>query len=477
MDGPSGPRGQSSASTVEDEKPLLPCPAQYIDYNNYLEPRPGHTHAGEDFTCPCGTPMIACEDGVAQQKSDPSGYGTYIDLNVGKYVLRYAHLQEIKKTGNVQRGEVIGISGNTGGSMGCHLHFEVRTDGGGFGDSGTIAPQDYLTGAVDPGGGAGGGGTPTGTDATAGGGAGSLSAEDIFAVGRAAAISTSLELPGLLNYEAAMLLKGDKSIYNDQPLLPFIQQLAQASLRHFQSLPNGAFFSFFPDYFGAYNHRDPYWEIDDVEIVDGKIDLNDEALATHVFVVGDTIPDGEITIPEMISSKGVVTIYDAFASSFMFDASDAEKNLQKDRKVLNRARASQFLKRYGVRPHYEEATFVRNPMFEVFYAFTQFQLLWSRQFVTQFSFTFMPELYPGGVVAFPNHHLRCYIDSVTHTFDYSSGFVTQANLSAPAGYGSNAPSDMTIGMIQPLTKKELALLEVASNAESGPSQGGSGGNE
>jgi hypothetical protein len=89
-------------------------------------------------------------------------------------------------------------------------------------------------------------------------------------------------------------------------------------------------------------------------------------------------------------------------------------------------------------------------MFETFYAFTQFQLLWSRQFLTDFQFTFMPELYPGGVVAFPDHGVRCYLDSVTHTFDYEGGFTTQATLSAPAAHGHEAA--VSHGMIKPITK-------------------------
>ena len=57
-----------------------------------------------------------------------------------------------------------------------------------------------------------------------------------------------------------------------------------------------------------------------------------------------------------------------------------------------------------------------------------FNLLWSRLFLTTFQFTFMPELYPGGLVGLPDHGLQLYIDGVTHTFDYESGFTTEAAL-------------------------------------------------
>jgi hypothetical protein len=394
--------------------------------------------------------MIACEDGTVTAKSDPSGYGTYIDLNVGKYSLRYGHLGSIKKRGSVKRGDVIGLSNNTGSSEGDHLHFEVRTDGGGYGFEGTIAPKDYLTGAVDPGGGGGPG------SSSGGGGLGSFTEEDLFAIGQAAAISTQLELPGLLNLAESSFMKGAKSIYNDEPLMPFVEQLCKASLRQFQSLPNGAFFAFFPDPFGMYGHRKPYWNIDNIEIIDGGIELNDEALATHVFVVGDTQNfSGAVELNEQIASKGVVTIFDAFASDFML-AGRAGKGKRtseqqgKD-KMADALEARQFLRKYGIRPHYEDAPFIRNAFFEIFYAYTQFQMLWSNQFRTSFQFTFMPELYPGGIVAMEDHGIQCYIDSVTHSFDYESGFTTQANLSSPAAIGGKN-SKISRGMIRPYKK-------------------------
>lgn len=279
---------------------------------------------------------------------------------------------------------------------------------------------------------------------------------DLFAIGRASAVSTSLQLPGLLNSAESIWMRGAKSIYNDEPLLPFIEQLCKASLRQFQSLPDGSFFAFFPDYFGAYGHRYPYWNIDNTEIIDGKIDLTDESLATHVFVVGDTsgMPDEQISLAEKVSSKGVVTIFDAFASKFMIHQVDEEKDAdakEKDQtKTASYQRALNFLRKYGIRPHYEPATFIRNSFFEMFYAFTQFQLLWSNQFRTQFSFTFMPELYPGGIVAFEDHDLQCYVDSVTHNFDYINGFTTQANLTAPSSLGKKAGhTNVSLGMVEP----------------------------
>ena len=45
----------------------------------------------------------------------------------------------------------------------------------------------------------------------------------------------------------------------------------------------------------------------------------------------------------------------------------------------------------------------------------------------------------GGIVAFPQHNLQMYVQSVTHTWDYSSGFDTQAELMAPAAMNKVQP--------------------------------------
>lgn len=58
-----------------------------------------------------------------------SALGLFIDISHdGGYVTRYAHLSAalVSANTNVTKGEIIGVSGNTGNSSGPHLHFEVR---------------------------------------------------------------------------------------------------------------------------------------------------------------------------------------------------------------------------------------------------------------------------------------------------------------------------------------------------------------
>lgn len=87
-------------------------------------------HQGMDFTAPTGTPIYATGDGkVVRADNKSSGYGNHIRIDHGfGYVTLYAHLDEYKvRAGQkVERGDIIGLVGNTGKSKGPHLHYEVR---------------------------------------------------------------------------------------------------------------------------------------------------------------------------------------------------------------------------------------------------------------------------------------------------------------------------------------------------------------
>lgn len=90
-------------------------------------------HAGMDFSAPVGTEIYATGDGtVMRADSDASGYGNHVRINHGYgYVTLYGHMNKIKvRPGQkVKRGDVIGYVGNTGKSVGPHLHYEVHKNG------------------------------------------------------------------------------------------------------------------------------------------------------------------------------------------------------------------------------------------------------------------------------------------------------------------------------------------------------------
>ena len=102
-------------------------------------------HAGTDFGAPCGTPVKAAASGtIVQAGWSSGGYGNHIVVDHGRMrgadvATTYNHLSRIVvSSGHVGRGEVIGYSGTTGLSTGCHLHFEVWVNGS------TTDPMGWL---------------------------------------------------------------------------------------------------------------------------------------------------------------------------------------------------------------------------------------------------------------------------------------------------------------------------------------------
>jgi len=79
-----------------------------------------------------------------------------------------------------------------------------------------------------------------------------------------------------------------------------------------------------------------------------------------------------------------------------------------------------------------EEPLIRNSFYEFLMAWQKFEYLWAQQFATECTFTFQPEVMAGGVIAFPDHDVQMFCESVTHTFDYSGGFSTSATLTAPS---------------------------------------------
>ena len=86
-------------------------------------------HYGQDFSVPYGTDVYATGDGtVIESGWNSGGFGNYIVIDHG-YGLQstYGHLSQIRITKgmNIKRGDLIGLSGNTGTSSGPHLHYQI----------------------------------------------------------------------------------------------------------------------------------------------------------------------------------------------------------------------------------------------------------------------------------------------------------------------------------------------------------------
>jgi len=298
-----------------------------------------------------------------------------------------------------------------------------------------------------------------------GGGEGKGAAEgSILSQATAASFASNISLPSAEERAEASLFGGQKALMNSKPLMNFVQQVCQASLRSFQSLPNGDFFAFYPDYFGEFGHHDAYWLIYDIEILEGGIDLNDENLVTHVFSLGNPIyPAPPQSNPLVIEQKaGVMTIFEAMDSEgILFNLEQEEIDLKRPgvTNLMNSKEAVEFLRRYGPRVLREEYPLVTSTIYECLLAFQQFLLGWSRQFETPFTFTFMPELFPGGKVGFPEHGLQMFIEEVVHVWDTTNGYTTVAKLIAPSVLQANGKIPVVSGYDQLPPNMVDALIE------------------
>lgn len=154
-------------SIITDKDYIWPVEPKYrvIEHDNYGL-RPIHMilgkprfHSGFDITVETMTPIIASACGIViasgLDEKIVSGlakwnerYGNKVEIiDPNGRRLVYAHLREtLVKVGQyIEQGDVLGLSGCSGGARIPHLHFEVRThDTSHSGETNTINPVDIL---------------------------------------------------------------------------------------------------------------------------------------------------------------------------------------------------------------------------------------------------------------------------------------------------------------------------------------------
>jgi hypothetical protein len=138
----------------------LPADSWLIQTFGNYQPN-GHT--GVDFPVAVGTPVRAAASGVVQHVGwysgsyadnpywiSPSFAGFVMVIDHGSFVGIYAHLSSspVNVGQTVREGDIVAYSGNSGGSTGPHLHFEVLPDGWDFNNGmyGRVNPARYITG-------------------------------------------------------------------------------------------------------------------------------------------------------------------------------------------------------------------------------------------------------------------------------------------------------------------------------------------
>ena len=148
--GGSSSRGSSSGVAGLNFDGTFQWPTATKIVTSRMKYRWGRMHKGIDIGVSY-QPIYAAASGIAYNAYNPGGYGTYVMLFHGNgYVTLYGHLSTSKVADGqtVSKGQVIAISGNSGGSTGPHLHFEIRKaeSASDFFSKSPLDPLQYLPG-------------------------------------------------------------------------------------------------------------------------------------------------------------------------------------------------------------------------------------------------------------------------------------------------------------------------------------------
>jgi murein DD-endopeptidase MepM/ murein hydrolase activator NlpD len=110
--------------------------------------RADEIHPGTDISVGLGTPVIAVEDGTVIASTFNTLNGNYIRIQhtgqLAGYDTIYLHMSQlnVNKGDKITKGQIIGLSGNTGKLRGPHLHFQIDQTGGTTG----INPSQFFPG-------------------------------------------------------------------------------------------------------------------------------------------------------------------------------------------------------------------------------------------------------------------------------------------------------------------------------------------
>lgn len=106
-------------------------------------------HNGIDLRADIGTEVFSTGNGTVKFAGRRGTFGNLLEIDHGNgYVTRYAHLSGfadgIRPGAEVERGQMVAYSGNTGVTQGPHLHYEVRMNGR------AVDPLHYLFADITP---------------------------------------------------------------------------------------------------------------------------------------------------------------------------------------------------------------------------------------------------------------------------------------------------------------------------------------
>lgn len=98
-------------------------------------------HGGIDISAPPGKPVRSSAAGVVVEVDQTGALGRAVHVSHGFGLITvYGHLSraEVKPGQRVERGDIVGLVGNTGRATGYHLHYEVQVNGR------SVDPLQYI---------------------------------------------------------------------------------------------------------------------------------------------------------------------------------------------------------------------------------------------------------------------------------------------------------------------------------------------
>lgn len=123
-----------AGETITEDDPDLRWPVDGAIVSQRFRPKASRMrrrHQGIDLAGPINTPIYAADHGVVVYSG--AGFTGYGRLVILKHVDQehfsyYAHLNryKVERGDVVQKGDLVGLMGNSGRSTGVHLHFELR---------------------------------------------------------------------------------------------------------------------------------------------------------------------------------------------------------------------------------------------------------------------------------------------------------------------------------------------------------------
>jgi hypothetical protein len=157
--------------------------------------------------------------------------------------------------------------------------------------------------------------------------------------------------------------------------------------------------------------------VEDIDLVDFSLYVSDDALVTHMFIMGSYRFQG--------GTHGGVTDLPCWRWSTVFDnpliVAQAKETAHFD--------PNAFIQRYGVRSRSEHVEAIKIPGMAQIWAEQKWLRHWFDCYIIQLHTTFMPELYPGNHLEIKSLGIEVVVLQATHTF--GSEWTTKITVSMP----------------------------------------------